>query len=300
MRRILAYLFIVLPVLAFAQNGSTCETAIAADADGFRFAATNGKTWYKFTAKERRCKLDIPQGVSFLLFEDEKGNFCEAAKQPSIAVHVLAKRGELAKTAGIGLPLFTEEELKGKCACDVCANDRFAGDLWLKKDAVYYLLVLSPAKDIKMEFINVPVTDTEIKEEKKEEPKNEVKETAQKLTTLKVGETLALKNILFYPGTSKLLPGSDADMEAVLAFMRANPTVKIEVQGHVHGTPIVDDDVPLSVERALVVYNYLLSNGIGAGRLTYKGYGVSKLIYTGRDPGLQQQNRRVEILILEK
>jgi outer membrane protein OmpA-like peptidoglycan-associated protein len=295
-------LLLILPLQLLAQQGSSCETAIAADAPGFTFPAkTAANTWYKFSAKELRLKLVIPKDASFLLFEDEGNNFCNSLKSSSPAYTVLARRGAAVKTTGIKLPGFTVEELNGKCACDFCTGDPYAGELWLKKEATYYLMMLSQTEGIKMEFINVPETDATVTSVLIDpKPVSTQPQVAQKLKDLKAGEKATLNNIMFYPGTASLLPGAESDLDALLQFMQSNKTVKIEIQGHINGYPSEDPNDQLSWARAKVVYEHLVSNGIEKERLTYKGFGTTKLIYNGPDPARQQLNRRVEVLILSR
>jgi outer membrane protein OmpA-like peptidoglycan-associated protein len=61
----------------------------------------------------------------------------------------------------------------------------------------------------------------------------------------------------------------------------------------------VDD---ISLKRAKTVYNFLLSNGISADRITYKGFASSRPIYPLPEKNEEERvaNRRVEILIIEK
>lgn len=305
MARLAFILFIILPMHLLAQQGATCETAIAADDPGFSFPARpSASTWYKFTAKERRCRLSIPAGASFLLFEDEQGTFCSSVKQAAENYNVLATRGMNSKTSGIALPAFTAEELNGKCACDICAADPYRQELWLKKNATYYLLMLSQPEGVKLEYIHVPVSDAGViavdKDTNKKPADTVTVQIGKKLDDLKAGEKVTLNNILFYPGTASLLPGAETDLDALLLFMKTNKTVKIQIEGHIHGYPSDDPDEPLSLSRARVVYEHLIKNGIEKERLTYRSYGTTRLLYKGADPQKQQQNRRVEVLIISK
>jgi outer membrane protein OmpA-like peptidoglycan-associated protein len=48
------------------------------------------------------------------------------------------------------------------------------------------------------------------------------------------------------------------------------------------------------------VYTYLISKGIAANRLTFKGFGEKAPIVKGTDEKTRQLNRRVEFKILAK
>ncbi len=113
-------------------------------------------------------------------------------------------------------------------------------------------------------------------------------------TILEVGKTIVLKNINFEGGTANLLPQSKPALDELIYLLQKNPSVKIEIGGHV----CCYNDMPLSVMRAKRIYDILLSNGIEASRLTYKGYSNSKPIAADSDETERTKNRRVEIKIL--
>ena len=55
----------------------------------------------------------------------------------------------------------------------------------------------------------------------------------------------------------------------------------------------------LSEARANTVRNYLIEKGIAPGRVTAKGYGLSKPIADNRTEDGRAQNRRTEVTVLE-
>lgn len=122
------------------------------------------------------------------------------------------------------------------------------------------------------------------------------------------GKKLIIKNINFEGGTPKFLSSSYQALNDLLAVMRENPGLKIEICGHIccqdpsepDGYDYVNDNNTLSLNRAEAVYNFLIKNGISADRMTYKGFGAQfKLYPLERTEFEQSANRRVEILILE-
>jgi outer membrane protein OmpA-like peptidoglycan-associated protein len=87
-------------------------------------------------------------------------------------------------------------------------------------------------------------------------------------------------------------------MQKTLLFLAQNPGVNIEISGH---TDNVGNDAlnqVLSQNRAKEVYNYLLSQGVPANRLTYKGYGKSQPIAPNTTEDGRHQNRRTEFKII--
>lgn len=117
------------------------------------------------------------------------------------------------------------------------------------------------------------------------------------LIDLEVGKTLVLKNLNFEGGTAVLLPEAKPTLEMLLKTMQENPTLEIEIGGHV----CCKDDMPLSILRAQSVYKYLVRNGIYKERITYKGHSRNEPIFEDdRDETRARANRRVEITVIKK
>ena len=128
------------------------------------------------------------------------------------------------------------------------------------------------------------------------------------IMSLAVGEKLPIKNLEFMGGRSILLPKSESTLNDLLKVMQDNPTLKIELQGHIccnkswWQTRTREKGIGgLSKARAKTVYKYLIENGIDKSRLSYKGFGSSRpLTREEKKKTGQKSNRRVEVLIVEK
>lgn len=120
-----------------------------------------------------------------------------------------------------------------------------------------------------------------------------------------IGGKMMLNDLYFQMGTATLTPSSQAALESVFIFLNLNETLKIEVGGHVNkpNEPPLEKNTAsfqLSENRAKSVYDYLISQGIAAERISYKGYGNWEMIQPNAETEIQQQlNRRVEIKIME-
>ncbi|MCE3258965.1 MAG: OmpA family protein [Bacteroidetes bacterium] len=138
--------------------------------------------------------------------------------------------------------------------------------------------------------------------------KNTGKEPKKKIEDLSKGESMTIKGLNFEPGRHFLTKESVPVLQQLLKTMQKNKTLKIEIQGHVCCTPGEEDGMDydthnykLSENRAKAIYDYLISKGIEAERLSYKGFGHSKPKYPEEaTPYEEQMNRRVEILVVEK
>jgi outer membrane protein OmpA-like peptidoglycan-associated protein/tetratricopeptide (TPR) repeat protein len=117
------------------------------------------------------------------------------------------------------------------------------------------------------------------------------------LKNIKVGSTIALRNIFFDTGKSTLRSESNAELERLVKLMKDVPNLKIEISGHTDNTGSATLNNELSKARAEAVVNYLKTKGIAATRLTAEGYGASKPIATNDTAVGRQENRRTEFKI---
>ncbi len=106
-----------------------------------------------------------------------------------------------------------------------------------------------------------------------------------------------LNNIFFDYDKYTLRSESDKELNKLLGFMQDNPHMEIELSGHTDSKGSDSYNKALSMNRAKAVVNWLVSHGISAKRLSYKGYGASKPIATNDTDEGRQLNRRVEFKI---
>ena len=130
-------------------------------------------------------------------------------------------------------------------------------------------------------------------------PKKEDNKLTSAVKLAKKGDLIVLKNMLFFNMLPDLKPSSKPILSELLAIMEQNPSLKIEIQGHICCEQR-NDGIELSVARAKTVYDYLVINKINQNRLTYKGFGNSRPLHPIPEQSELQQNenRRVEILIV--
>lgn len=150
----------------------------------------------------------------------------------------------------------------------------------------------------------IPVAETPVKTQS---ANNTRKVTQIDYTNLKVGDTINLKNISFYPGLKLILPTSYPEVDNLIQVLKTHPTLKISLEGHVCCCIYPDGYFEntghwqLSVERAKELRAVLIKHGISPERLKYRGFGRTHPILDNEQTSEQGQiNRRVEIRILEK
>ncbi|MBC7650948.1 MAG: OmpA family protein [Deinococcales bacterium] len=107
--------------------------------------------------------------------------------------------------------------------------------------------------------------------------------------------TTSAKNIFFANGKAILLVKSYKSLDAVVAILKEDSALKLDIEGHTSSTGSDKINVPLSKDRAAAVYNYIIKNGIDASKLTSEGYGSSKPVADNKTAKGQALNRRVEM-----
>lgn len=113
------------------------------------------------------------------------------------------------------------------------------------------------------------------------------------------GQKIVIPNLNFYENTYGIMPDSRPRLYELLEVMRANPQLKIKLQGHV--CCMTADRKNLSRDRAKAIVLFLTGQGIDRSRMTFEGFGVSQPLYTipEKTDEERQANRRVEVLIVE-
>jgi len=140
-------------------------------------------------------------------------------------------------------------------------------------------------------------------------PKISYKKLAEKIkdTALQIGSIVELPYLLFIGGLHEFLKISYPYLDELYFVMKNNPTLEIEIQGHICCVEGTGDGIDystgqknLSYARAKAVYDFLRISGIDANRMSYKGFGHQFPITSEITEAEKTRNRRVEIKILKK
>jgi outer membrane protein OmpA-like peptidoglycan-associated protein len=112
---------------------------------------------------------------------------------------------------------------------------------------------------------------------------------------------IELKNIFFDVNKADLKAESKAELQKIIAFLKANPTLKVEFSGHTDNSGDKVFNKTLSNNRAKAIYDYVIEKGpIPAANLSYKGYGDTKPKAPNDSPENKAKNRRTELKVLAK
>ena len=118
-----------------------------------------------------------------------------------------------------------------------------------------------------------------------------------------------LENVFFDLAKANLRPESFVELDKLVEFLQKNPSVRIEIGGHTDTRGDDKENLTLSTNRAKAVYDFLISKGISAERLSFKGYGesmpvitddaIAKMLTENQKETAHQSNRRTEYKILK-
>ncbi|MDX1446929.1 OmpA family protein [Lishizhenia sp.] len=119
--------------------------------------------------------------------------------------------------------------------------------------------------------------------------------------SIPVGFSIVLYNTSFGSGkTSFSNPSDNPDLQNLLTALKEQPELKVEIGGYTDNSGSYSKNVQISAQRAKFVYNWLLRQGIDQSRISYKGYGPKKPLYSNRYKSTRAGNRRIEVKVLEK
>jgi OOP family OmpA-OmpF porin len=114
------------------------------------------------------------------------------------------------------------------------------------------------------------------------------------------GQIVILQQVKFKTGSAVILPESDIILDAIQKIFEGHPEIKkVRVEGHTDNRGGAAYNKNLSQKRAAAVVKWLVSHGIEKSRLTSEGFGFSRPIATNKTEEGRQENRRVELHIVD-
>lgn len=93
---------------------------------------------------------------------------------------------------------------------------------------------------------------------------------------------------------------SEKGLEELYVLLKNNTDISVEIGGHTNNLlyPNEPRALELSTNRAKSVAEWLMSKGVSADRVQYKGYGWTKPVEPNTTPEGRRRNQRVEVTIL--
>jgi len=98
--------------------------------------------------------------------------------------------------------------------------------------------------------------------------------------------------ILFDYDKATIRPGEESKLLNNAAWLKQNPTVKFQIEGHADERGSQEYNIALGDERAAAVKKFLAGQGIADARMTTISYGEERPICHEQDEACWQKNRR--------
>ena len=123
------------------------------------------------------------------------------------------------------------------------------------------------------------------------------------LPKLKKGNKYSIGSINFVGGSVQYLPRAVPSMFNLYKLLKKNSNLRIKIIGHSNGRDMMDEKgiIAFTKGRATTIRNYLAIQGIDEKRIEIDGKGDHEMLFKlpKATADEQEQNRRVEILVLD-
>ena len=124
-----------------------------------------------------------------------------------------------------------------------------------------------------------------------------VADVDMKLEKIEVGKSYRVNDIKYTTASADIVGASRYILDELIVFLKENPTVRIEVQGHTDNVGDLESNMVLSRDRALTVVEYLTGHGISVSRLSSKGLGPTQPIAPNTTEEGRAENRRTTFVV---
>jgi OOP family OmpA-OmpF porin len=115
-----------------------------------------------------------------------------------------------------------------------------------------------------------------------------------------VEAVIELEGVNFDFDKATLRPEAKAVLNEAAALLDKHERVVVEIAGHTDSMGSEEYNQGLSERRANAVRDYLAGKGVKASRLTSKGYGESRPVASNDTDEGRAENRRVEMVVLDR
>lgn len=116
---------------------------------------------------------------------------------------------------------------------------------------------------------------------------------------IKEGMEFSIKNLRFDANSYKIKSSFLPTLFEIVKYLKANPTVIIEVGGHTNSNC---DDIycqELSHNRAKAIASFIIKKKVDSNQIQYRGYGKTKPLTNNHSAANQTKNQRVAIKVIK-
>lgn len=135
--------------------------------------------------------------------------------------------------------------------------------------------------------------------------KQQVRELESQLQELQTKQTerglvVTLGDVLFASGKADLKSGAERNLDQLARALKDHPERNVLIEGYTDSVGSASYNQQLSERRAQAVETFLVRQGISRSRLSTRGYGERFPVASNDEAAGRQQNRRVELIILDQ
>jgi outer membrane protein OmpA-like peptidoglycan-associated protein len=111
------------------------------------------------------------------------------------------------------------------------------------------------------------------------------------------GLIVNMTGVLFEHGKATLLPNGREKLAKIAGILATHKGLMVEADGYTDSTGTAEFNLRLSEQRAENARDYLVSQGVAANTISYKGFGVEDPVASNKTDAGRQENRRVELVV---
>ncbi|MBK5279146.1 MAG: OmpA family protein [Bacteroidia bacterium] len=119
------------------------------------------------------------------------------------------------------------------------------------------------------------------------------------ISLMPTGHTVRLSRLIFNQGKARINPQSFAELDEVVAMMKINTKIEIQLEGHTDHQGNEKANLKLSQDRVDAVKKYLVSKKISKKRIKTKAFGGTQPLSNEKTEEARSLNRRVELRVLK-
>ncbi len=117
---------------------------------------------------------------------------------------------------------------------------------------------------------------------------------------IETGKSYKLNDIYYTFDSDTLTKESELVIDEFIEFLNKYPHLVVSIHGHTDNIGTPEYNLTLSENRAKSVYDYLISQGIDASRLSFKGFGETIPVDSNYTAQGRAKNRRTEFVIINQ
>jgi outer membrane protein OmpA-like peptidoglycan-associated protein len=165
-------------------------------------------------------------------------------------------------------------------------------------EAGYAEMLVPVGRTYDLSFLGLGTKEIVATSEVPNEPRQTIRTTLiyelERRAPGKAATRFVLDGVNFDTGKATLRPESLPRLDGIVEYLAHRTSVRIEISGHTDNVGNKKANKTLSEKRAKACRDYLISQGIDAGRIEAVGFGDARPIAPNDTEDGRQQNRRIE------